>query len=122
MPKVHGKDKGVYPNLKPEKQVVEPLGTPVQLHVPTEAKGHSNVQPGIGQGGAGIKRKILQRVPMLQSHGKAGQPKLLPGRKPVIQVAERPVLHIPTVVRHMNQVPGTEHGTARPKHKIIKQD
>ena len=33
--------KGVDPNLNPEKQMVKPLSTPVQLHVPNESKVNS---------------------------------------------------------------------------------
>ena len=36
--KVHGIDKGVDPNLWPEKEVKKPLSTPVQSHVATGRK------------------------------------------------------------------------------------
>ena len=92
MPKVCGIEKGEDPNLKQEKKVIKALITTVQSHVSTESKGRCNMKPRIGQGRAGIKRKILQRFLMSQSHGKAEEPQLLPGRKSIIQIAERPIL------------------------------
>ena len=56
-----------------------------------EAKGISQVKPRLGQGRAGIKRKMLT-FPVSQPSDKPKQPKLLPGRKPIIQITERPPL------------------------------
>ena len=63
LPKVHGVDKGVDLNVKPEKQIIKPLVTPVQSHVSTESKDQYHVTPRIGQGRADIK-KIIIRFPM----------------------------------------------------------
>ena len=38
LPKLHGIDKGVDPNLRPEKQEIKPLSTLLQSHAPTESK------------------------------------------------------------------------------------
>ena len=55
---VHGVDKGVNPNVRPEKQIIQPLGMPL-LHVPTETKDECHVKPSLGQDGASIKKKSL---------------------------------------------------------------
>ena len=44
------------------------------------------------QGRAGIERKILQKFPIPQAREKPQQTKLLQGRRPIIQMAERPIL------------------------------
>ena len=36
LPKAHDIDKGVDPNIKPEKQIIKPLVAP-KLHIPTES-------------------------------------------------------------------------------------
>ena len=54
----------------------------------------SHVKPRIGQGRAGIKRKML-KFPVSQPYSKPEQSKLLPGRNPIIQIAERPILQHP---------------------------
>ena len=97
LPEVHGVDKGVDPNVKPEKQIIKPLVTPVQLHVHTESKDQYHVKPRIGQGKAGIKKKML-RFPRPQPYDKPDQLKLLLGRKLIIKMAERPILQPPQVV------------------------
>ena len=90
LPEVHEIDKGIYPNGRPEKQVAKPVVTPQTCILP-ETKTISHIEPRIGQGRAGIKRKTLQ-FPVPQLHDKPEQPKLLSGRKPIIQIAERPPL------------------------------
>ena len=82
-PEVHGIDKGIDPNIRPEKQVIRLVATP-------EVKGISQVKPRSGQGRAGIKQQML-KFPLSQQHDKPEQPKLLPGRKPIVQIAERPI-------------------------------
>ena len=52
LPEVHGIDKGIDPNIRPEKQLFKPL-------IISEAKGTSGVKPRFGQGRAGIKQKYL---------------------------------------------------------------
>ena len=42
MPEVHGIDKGIDPNITPEKQVIKPI-------ISSEAKGISQVKPRLGQ-------------------------------------------------------------------------
>ena len=59
LPKVHGGDKGVDLDLRPEKQIINPLVTP-QLHVSTELKDKHHVKPRLGQDRAGIKKKMLR--------------------------------------------------------------
>ena len=48
LPEVHGVDKGINPNIRPEKQVIKPK-------IISEAKSVSQITPRIGQGRAGIK-------------------------------------------------------------------
>ena len=86
-------DKGIGPNVTPEKQVIRPVVTP-QTHILSEIENISCVKQRIDQGRAGIKEKTL-RFPVFKSYGKPEQPKLLPGRKPIIQIAERPILQHP---------------------------
>ena len=45
--RVHGIDKGVDLNLRPEKQVIKPQSGPVQSHVPTVSKCHFHAKPRI---------------------------------------------------------------------------
>ena len=90
LPEVHGVDKGVDPNIQPEKQIIRPVVTPVQSLVSTESKGQYHVKSRLGQSRAGIKKNVLW-FPIPQPHDKP-EPKLLPGRKPIIQIAERPIL------------------------------
>ena len=87
LPKVCGVGKRVDPNVKPEKQIIETLVTQVQSHVSTESKDQYHIKPSIGQGIAGIKKKML-RFPMPQPYDKLKQPKLLPEIRLIIQIAE----------------------------------
>ena len=48
LPKEHGIDKGIDPNIRPEKQVIKPI-------VSSETKGVSQIKPRLGQSRAGIK-------------------------------------------------------------------
>ena len=68
--------------------MIRPVVTPVQSHNSTETKGQYHVKPRLGQDRAGIKKNVL-RFLLPQQHDKP-EPKLLPGRKPIIQRAERP--------------------------------
>ena len=96
LPKVHGVHKGVNLNVHPEKQIIKPVVTPVQSHVSTVSKDQYHVKPRLGQGRVGIKKKMF-RFPMPQTCDKPEQPKLLPGRWPIIQIAERPFLQPPQI-------------------------
>ena len=58
LPEVHGVDKGIDPNILPEKQVIKPIIT-------SEVKGITQAKPGLGQGIAVIKQKIKLPVPPL---------------------------------------------------------
>ena len=51
LPEVHGIDKGIDPNIRPENQVIKPMTS--------EAKGISQVKPKLGQGRAGKSEKQL---------------------------------------------------------------
>ena len=94
LPKVHGVDKRVDPNVKPEKQVIKPLCKSVQSHVSTQSKDQYHVKSSLAQGRAGIQKEIF-RFTMPQPCDISEQLKLLPGRKSIIQIAERPILHPP---------------------------
>ena len=52
---MHGIDKGIDPNVHPEKQLIKPI-------VASEAKGVTQNKPILGQGRAGIKRKDKAQV------------------------------------------------------------
>ena len=52
---VHGVDKEVDPNVKPEKQIIRPVVTP-QSNVSTQSKDQFHVKPRLGQDRADIKR------------------------------------------------------------------
>ena len=80
---MHGIDKGINPNIQLEKQVIKPV-------ISSEAKGVSPVKQRIGQGRVGIKQKMF-KCSMSQQHDKPEQWKSLPGRKPIIHTAERPL-------------------------------
>ena len=56
LPAVHGVDKGINPKVHPEKQVIKPIIVP-------EAKGIIQNKPRLGQGRAGIKRKVKIHIP-----------------------------------------------------------
>ena len=56
LPVVHGVDKGIDPKVQPEKQVIKPI-------IFTEVKGITQNKPRLGQGRAGIKRKIKPHIP-----------------------------------------------------------
>ena len=60
LPKVHAIDKGVDPNVRPEKVIIMPVVTSVQSHVPTESTDQCHVKPRLGQGRAGIKKKMVR--------------------------------------------------------------
>ena len=97
LPNVHGVDKRVGPNVRPEKQIIKSLVTPVQSHFSTESKDQYHVKPRMDQGRACIKKKMF-RFPIPLPCNKPEQPKLLPGRRPIIQIAERPLLQPPWIV------------------------
>ena len=87
LPEVHGVDKEIDPNTRPEKQVIKPIIT-------SEAKGISQVKPRLGQGTAGIKQKTLT-FPVSPLLDKPEQLQLLPGRRPIILIAEKSILQQP---------------------------
>ena len=81
-------------NIRPEKQDYKvQLCTPQTPIIP-ETKIISHVKPRIGQGRTGIKRKMLT-FPVSQPYDKPKQPKLLPGRKTIIQIVKRLILQQP---------------------------
>ena len=83
-------DKGIDKNVQPEKQIIRPAVTQ-QSHVSTQSKDQFYVKPQLGQDRAGIKKNVI-RFPIPQWQDIPKQLKLLPGRKPIIQMAERPIL------------------------------
>ena len=60
----------------------------LQTHILPETQIIPLIKPRIGQGRAGIKRNML-KFPVSQPYDKPEPPKLLPGRKLIIQIAER---------------------------------
>ena len=63
LPKVHGVDKRVDPNVQPEKQIIKPVLTP-QSNISTQSKDQFHVEPRLGQGRPGMKKNVI-RFPML---------------------------------------------------------
>ena len=51
LPEVHGVDKALDPHIKPETPTVKPTVTQTEVRTPT-------YKPRVGQGRAGIKRKV----------------------------------------------------------------
>ena len=60
LPKVHGVDKWVNLNVKPEKANNKVISYTSKSHVNTESKDQYHVKPRKGQGRAGIKKKMLR--------------------------------------------------------------
>ena len=67
---VHGKQKGVNQFWKPGKLALKQTNKPSLAHVPIQRKIQPQVKHRTGQGRAGIRRKILCKFPMPQSHYK----------------------------------------------------
>ena len=59
LPNIHGIDKDVDCNLRPEK-IIKSLSVPVQSHVPIELKSKNLCRKRVGQGKAGIERKCSE--------------------------------------------------------------
>ena len=53
----------------------------------------------MGQGREDIKQKTI-KFPVFPLLDKPEQPKMLPGRRPIIQIAERPILQQPQNIIH----------------------
>ena len=70
-----------------------------QSHFLIERKIQSQGKPSISQSRAGIRSKTPHNFPMLQPHHKVEQLRLLSGRNPIIQIAERPILQ-PSKIIH----------------------
>ena len=98
-PEVQSMDKGIDPNIRLEKQVTKPVVTP-KTHILPEAKNISYIKQRLGQGRTGIKKF---KFPVFQLYNKPEQPKLLPGRKPIIQIAERPMLQQSKILHNLKQ-------------------
>ena len=56
LPEVHGTDKGLDPNVQPEKQVMKPIAV-------TKVKEMSQIKPTLGQGREGLRCKIKTLIP-----------------------------------------------------------
>ena len=106
---MHGIYKGTDPNIRPEKQVIKPVISP-------ESKGVSQAKPRLGQGRAGIKWRTF-KFPMSQPHDKPEQPKLLPHRRPIIQIVDRLPLQ---QSQNINQ-PKTRLKVSIPESSIIPE-
>ena len=85
-----------------EREVIKPV-IPPQTCIAPEAKGMSQGKPRLGQGRAGIKTKML-KLPVSHSYDKLKQPKLLPGRKPIIQIAEKRICNNLKILYSLKQV------------------
>ena len=73
LPEVHGIGKGLNLNKLPGKQVIKPIIT-------SEVKGISQIKPWLGQGRAGLRRKIkLWMSPTIT--------------KPIVKLTEKPISH-----------------------------
>ena len=73
LPKVHGIYKGIDPDIRLEKQVINPMIT-------SKPRGISEVKPRLGQGRVGLKQKTF-KFPVSQPLDKQEQPQLLTGRR-----------------------------------------
>ena len=103
LPMVHHIYKGIDPNVRLEKQVIRPVVSS-QTHILPETKIYLMLKPRIGHCRPGIKMKML-RFPVFQSYDKPEQTKLLPGRKPIIQIAEGPFFqHLQNVAQSKSRL------------------
>ena len=82
LPEIHGANKGLDPHVQPGKQKSFPIQT-VNKGMPT----HPIPKPRIGQGRAGLRRKVKAPQPITSSH-------LLPA-KPLIEHDSRTVMPLP---------------------------
>ena len=57
MPEIHGVDEGINLHVQPEKQIIKPMTAML------EVKTHSWRKPRIGQGRAGLRRKVKSVTP-----------------------------------------------------------
>ena len=57
LPEVHGVDKGINPHVRPEKQTLKPIIVTPETKTPTWKK------PRLGQGRAGLRRKVKMVTP-----------------------------------------------------------
>ena len=95
LPEIHGVNKGINPHLKPERQ--RPLPTlPAQNIPPTHTtqpidKGpptHPIPKPRIGQGRAGLRRKVKPPLPIASPHPLPVQPMTEHNSKTALQLPE----------------------------------
>ena len=82
MPEIHGANKGLDPHVQPGKQKSFPIQT-INKGMPT----HPIPKPRIGQGRAGLRRKVKASQPITSSHP-------LPA-KPITEYDSRPVVPLP---------------------------
>ena len=73
LPKGHGVEKGLDPNVLPEIQIIKPIVT-------SEVKGTSQIKPRLGQGRAGLRWKIKTPMPPVIN-------------KPIVKLTEKPIEH-----------------------------
>ena len=63
----------------------------------TESKDQYHIKPRVGQCRASIEKKMF-RFPTPHPYDEPEQLKLLPGRRPIMQITERPILQTPQIV------------------------
>ena len=86
LPEVHGVDKGLHPQIRPERQTVKPTITQIEVRTPT-------YRSRIGQGRAGMKRKVKTITPL--------QPKQV-----ILPISEK---QGPEIMTQPQVIPQTEH-------------
>ena len=82
MPEIHGANKGLDPHVQPGKKKSFPIQT-INKGMPT----HPIPKPRIGQGRAGLRRKVKASQPITSPH-------LLPAQ-PITEHDSRPVVPLP---------------------------
>ena len=120
MPQIHGVNKGINPHVKPERQRTLPtlptcsipptnLAQPINKGLPT----HPIPKPSIGQGRAGLRRKIRTNQPIPLPKQMLAQPILTLAPK------EAPSLPEPTVQSQENVQPQHHVPIPSPHHQPI---
>ena len=120
VPEIHGVNKGINPHVKPERQ--RPLPTlPIHSILPTNLaqpinKGpptHPIPKPRIGQGRAGLRRKIRTNQPIPLPKQMLAQPILTPAPKEALSLPD------PTVQSQENVQPQHHIPIPLPHHQLV---
>ena len=120
VPEIHGVNKGINPHVKPERQRPLPtlpmhsipptnLAQPVDKGLPT----HPIPKPRIGQGRAGLRRKIRTNQPILLPKQTLAQPIPTPAPKEALSLPE------PIVQSQENGQPQHHMPIPLPKHQPV---